>query len=80
MNMENILIWNVRGLNTRAKRDMVHGVVAQEHVSLLLLQETKIDVWDNALVASLYGAGFHFFELPAINTCGGILMAWHRDI
>jgi hypothetical protein len=37
MNCQNILIWNISGLNARARRDMVHNLVAQECVSLMTL-------------------------------------------
>lgn len=48
MNCQNILIWNVRDLNARTTRDMVHNLVAQERVSLMTLQETKLDCCDQA--------------------------------
>jgi exonuclease III len=80
MMMENILIWSVRGLNARIKRDMVRGVVAQECISLLMLQETKLDSCDDVVVANLCGAGFDFLDLPASHTSDGILLAWHRDV
>jgi len=35
---ENLLVWNVRGLNSRARRNVV-----KERVSLISLQETKLD-------------------------------------
>jgi hypothetical protein len=35
-------------LNARTTRDMVHNLVAQERVSLMTLQETKLDCCDQA--------------------------------
>lgn len=35
MNGQNVLIWNVRGLNARARRNVVSQVVSLEKVSLL---------------------------------------------
>jgi exonuclease III len=40
----NIAVWNVRGLNQRARRSAVRELVASECVSLLCLQETKLVV------------------------------------
>lgn len=79
MIQHNLLVWNVRGLNSRARRSVVRELVAQERVSLLTLQETKLDVCDDALVMDLLGPGFDYFCLPADNTRGGILLAWRSD-
>lgn len=79
MNCENILVWNVHGLNARAKRNMLREVVAQERVSLVMLQETMLDDCNDAMILDLFGARFDYFTLPTTNTCGGVLLAWHRD-
>jgi len=76
---DNILIWNVRGLNSRARRLVVHELVAQERFTLVALQETKLDTCDDSLILEMLGAGFDFCFVPATLTCGGILLAWHRD-
>ena len=55
-------------------------MVAQENISLLSLQETKLDDCADNLVLEICGAGFDYFFLPAVNTCGGILLAWRTDI
>ncbi|RCV20326.1 hypothetical protein SETIT_4G047100v2 [Setaria italica] len=73
---ENLLIWNVRGLNSRTRRNVVRDLVTQEHVSLLTLQESKLDVCNDALVLNLLGSDFDFYALPATNTYGGIFLAW----
>jgi hypothetical protein len=57
MDSDNILIWNVRDLNSRARRTMVVDTVAQERVSLVCIQETKLSVMDSALVISICGRG-----------------------
>jgi exonuclease III len=44
MTNENIMIWNVRGMNAHARRNSVREFVMQERVSILCLQETKMDV------------------------------------
>lgn len=77
---QNLLVWNVRGLNSRARRNVVRELVAQERISLISLQETKLDVCNDALVTEMLGYGFDYVTLPAIQTCGGIALAWRRDI
>ena len=42
---ENFLIWNVRGLNARARRNVVRDLIADQGVSLVSLQETKLDLF-----------------------------------
>ncbi|KAG2638131.1 hypothetical protein PVAP13_2NG572720 [Panicum virgatum] len=66
MTTENLLIWNVRGLNARARRNVVRDLAADQHVSLVCFQETKLDTCTDAIVP--------------VHTCVGILLAWNRDI
>jgi len=80
MTAENFLVWNVRGLNSRARRNVVRELVAQERVSLLALQETKLNDCDDAIIRELVGVGFDYCFLPACHTCGGILLAWRTDV
>lgn len=74
MDAEACLVWNVRGLNARARRDVVRTFVDQERVSVICLQETKLDVIDDRMVCDLLGRSFGYHYLPAHNTCGGILV------
>lgn len=74
-----MLVWNVRGLNARAARNVVRELVAQERISILTLQETKLERCDDRLILELLGAGFDYFMLPVSHVAGGILLAWRRD-
>lgn len=76
---ENCLVWNVQGLNSRARRNVVRELVSQENISLLSLQETKLDNCSVELVREICGAGFDFFFQLADNSCGGILLAWRSN-
>ena len=73
------MVWNVRGLNSRARRNVVRELVSQENISLLSLQETKLDDCPANVVLETCGADFDFFFQPATNSYGGILLAWRRD-
>jgi len=42
MSNNNILIWNACGLNNRERRSVVRNLVAQERISVVCLQETKV--------------------------------------
>jgi exonuclease III len=65
MNSGNILIWNVRGLNSRACHDVDHELVTFEHPSIVCLQETKLDVISPYDLIQIVGSGFDYFYLPA---------------
>jgi len=55
-------------------------MVAQENISLLSLQETKLENCSANVIMETCGAAFDYFAKPASNTCGGILLAWKRDV
>lgn len=80
MSSENIMIWNVRGLNARARRSSVREFVVQERVSLLCLQETKMVDVPPALVNEMLGPLFEYCFLPSEGLSGGIVVAWRTDV
>jgi exonuclease III len=76
-----ILYWNVRGLNDPTKRDAVREFVASLRVSVICLQDTRLDVIDNFLIKQCLGPSFDgYVYLPAVETRGGILLAWNKSI
>jgi exonuclease III len=66
----------VRGLNSRARRDVVRELVAAEKPSIVCLQETKMHVISIFDVMQFLGAGFDYTYLLSSGTHGGILVAW----
>lgn len=80
MTSENLFVWNVRDLNGRTRRNVVREFTAQERVSLVCLQETKLDVVYNQLANEILGSAFDYACLPVINTAGGVLLAWRADV
>jgi hypothetical protein len=76
MGLENILVWNVRGLNASSHRNAMQELVFAEHLLLVCIQETKLGVITNFDVIQLMGSEFEYVYLLAIHTCGGILVAW----
>jgi exonuclease III len=77
MDMSKIMIWNVRGLNQKSRRDVVRCMVDSTRPDVVCLQETKKAVISRRMVMSTLGADFdEFIFLPAAGTCGGILLAW----
>jgi hypothetical protein len=49
--------------------------VRSEKVSLLSLQETKLNVVNDALILDMLGIDFNYVALPTVSGCGGILVA-----
>ena len=76
MNPCNILFWNVRGLNSRARQDSVNTLVRALKVDVVCIQETKIEGSAQGTLLSTLGSAFsHFVELPSVGASGGILVA-----
>ncbi len=81
MDPSKILIWNVRGLNRKARRDVVRTMINDTRPDIVCLQETKMAAISRFLLMSMLGIEFdEYLVLPAIGTCGGILLAWKGNI
>jgi len=79
MDRTSILIWNVRGLNDKARRDNLRKVVDESRPEVICLQETKLSHISARDVSSFLGQEFiNFVYLPAQQTRGGILVAWRE--
>lgn len=50
-----------------------------EHPSIVCVQETKLAVISDFDVMQCLGPGFDYFFLLAVQTRGGILLAWRSD-
>jgi exonuclease III len=75
------LIWNVRGLNDRVKRDSVKSLVVDIGPSIICLQETKLFSISDFDILSILGSGFSkFVYSPAIGTRGGVLVSWRDGV
>ena len=76
----NFLSWNVRGLNMRAKRNVVRETVVAAQISVACIQETKLSVIDLPLIKETLGTSFDRFSyLPSSLSSGGILLAWNSS-
>lgn len=72
-----ILVWNVRGLNSLARRTAIYQAVEVAKVDIVCLQETKMAVVSDEVVQQCLGNRFeNFFYVPVNGTRGGILIAW----
>ncbi|KAM0822740.1 hypothetical protein ACQ4PT_071319 [Festuca glaucescens] len=73
----NIFNWNPRGLNSKVRRDAVRDLIRDTHASIVCLQETKLDVVDDAIISATLGPNFiaNYAFLPAIGTSGGMILS-----
>lgn len=77
MNLSNILVWNARGLNNKARRDYVRDTILSSKADIICLQETKLEVLSTYRLLSVCGSDFDkYLALPASGTRVGILIAW----
>jgi exonuclease III len=80
MSYEQFLIWNARGLNSRARRTIVRDVIALERVIVVCLQETKVAVFSVNMLNELLGPDFDYSFLPSIRVSRGVLIGWCRTV
>jgi exonuclease III len=83
MSQKNVIIanWNGRGINTTARRDAIRDLARDTHATIICLQETKLQHVDDQIIRYMLGARFSlsYAFLPAIGTCGGIIIAILED-
>jgi exonuclease III len=70
MNYNQFLVWNARGLNSRARRTAVKDVIVLEQVSVVCLQETKVAAISQNMLVELLGTDFDYSLLPSIGAAG----------
>ena len=76
-----LLSWNVRGLNSSHRCELIRYWLRKWNCDVVCLQETKLADFDLQLVRSLWGNSFVDWEMfPALGTTGGVLLLWDRRV
>ncbi|XBI42987.1 hypothetical protein VPH35_107814 [Triticum aestivum] len=76
-----IMSWNVRGLNTPARRSVIRDAAHTHRVAILCIQETKIDCWSTTLAREIGGTWLdQCVVLRAIGTRGGAAIFWNSSM
>ena len=71
-----IVIWNVRGLNARARRYAIRSLIDTSGASIVCFQETKMAMICSPIILDALGSEFdEYVYLPALGTRGAILLA-----
>ena len=72
-----ILSWNTRGLGSRKKRRTVRRFLSTQNPDVVMLQETKREIWDRRSVSSVWkGKSLDWVALPACGASRGIVILW----
>jgi exonuclease III len=77
----NVAIWNLRGLNNPARRNSIFLFLSAFNLSMVCVQESKLQVVDSCIIFQTFGSAFDGFDfIPADGTKGGIIVAWKSNM
>lgn len=74
------LVWNVRGLNDCARRNVLRDLIQARRPSSIFVQETKLSIICNATAIEFLGLAYDYMYLPVVGVAAGITLAWDRDV
>jgi hypothetical protein len=75
-----MLSWNVRGLNSPARREATRPMILTARPWIVCLQEMKLSAISQQDAVQILGPQIDSFQfLPALGTRGGIMMGWQSD-
>jgi exonuclease III len=73
----NILNWNIHGLNSDDKRNVIRAKLDESACSIYCLQEPKSQFFDHSTIRKMAPKKFNKFEyVPSDVASGGIIMGW----
>lgn len=77
MDLSNMLVWNIRGMNKKSHRDALRNLIGDIRSKIVSVQETKINQLMNCVLLSALGLELdQHVALPAQGTRGRVLIAW----
>lgn len=80
MSANHLVVWNVRSLNSRTRRNVVRDIVEQQQASIVCLQESKVANPSVSMNTELTGCDYDYVYLPAVGVAGGAITFWRRDL
>ena len=76
-----MLVWNVRGLNSHARQSVLCQFVQDHLISIVCIQETKVQLVSSQLIVDACGSHFSdFISIPSVGLSGGLIIAWDDSI
>ena len=79
MSDNHLLLWNARGLNSRARRNVLRNIVELQRASIVCVQETKLSNISASINTELTGSCYDFGFLPASGVAGDASISWRVD-
>lgn len=83
MNARNwvILCWNVRGVNSEKKWNVVRDRITDSNCNILCLQETKRESFDDQFLRNIYHSSLDKYAyLPSVGASGGSIVVWNSTL
>lgn len=72
------LVWNVRGINSQAKWDVIRDKIHESGASIVFLQETKRESFGLDYIRHFFPRHLDRFEFaPSIGASRGLLVIWN---
>ena len=75
-----LLIWNARGVNSRARRNVLRNIVELQRASVVCIQETKLSNFSATFNMEISGSCYDYAFLPASGVAGGASISWRGDL
>jgi exonuclease III len=76
-----VLSWNVRGINSDKKWDVVRDRVMDNNCDVICLQETKKQSFDLLFIKKICPSSFDAFEfIPSDGASGGTIVIWKSNL
>lgn len=74
------VLMHSKGLNDSKKRNIIKGCLSRWKPAIVYLQETKLEVFSNRIIKSLWRLNdVGWISLLALGTAGGILLIWNKE-
>jgi exonuclease III len=72
------LNWNVRGLNSEDKCNVVRGKIEESSCSIFCIQESKLQSFDHSSMRKFTPKRFNKYAFsPSVGASGGIILGWN---
>jgi exonuclease III len=76
-----VLDWNIHGLNSEAKQLAIRENMEESGCSVICIQETKKESFDNKSIRYFCPKRFDNFAFsPSVGVSGGILVVWNSSV
>jgi exonuclease III len=77
----NILVWNIRGINSKEKWDAIRAKISESSCQIVCLQETKRESFDQLYTKNFCPKNLDSFAFsPSSGASGGIITLWNSSI